>query len=440
MKTIRNIIVLACSAGILCSCGLYSNFEKPRYGFEDDLCGQAASPADSNVVPKICWKDIFVDEQLRVLIDSALKGNVDIMVAATNLEKSKAALSASRMQYLPSVSLGGDLAWKPSDYTLTWPAQASWQVDLFGSLRNDKERKKALVQSSEAYVQAVQTDIVATVASLYYTLSQLDAKLKIYSRTKESWKENVEVTRHLMEAGQYSQAALSRAEANYYAICAATISAQDRIAAVENSLCSILGMTPRHFSRCDIDEWALPSALAAGIPSEVLASRPDVRKAEADFAAAFSLNNMARSSFFPSLTISGNLDFADMIGSAISSLTQPLLHRGELMANYKVAGAGLRGAEAIYRQTLIDAGIEVNDAIREINAAKAKGEYLDLQVKALEKSVKSTELLMLNGSETYLEVLTAEQALLQAEMDQTDNRLNEVLRTIDFFKAIGGTL
>ena len=280
--------------------------------------------------------------------------------------------------------------------------------------------------------------MISTVASTYYTLTALDMQHEIYLRTQESWKNNVEVTRKLMEAGQYTQAALSQTEANYYSICSSVVGIENEIASVQNTLCSLLGVIPQTVSRSRFDEWSAPEMTQVGVPVSVLAARPDVKQAEESLAAAFYSSNAARSAFYPSITISGSVNFYKMLWSALASMAQPIFQRGTLTANLKTAEAQQKGAESTFRQTLVDAGIEVNNACREITSARQKSDFCTLQVASLKRAVESTELLMQHGSTTYLEVLTARQSLLSAEIEQVSDKLSEISATITLYQAVGG--
>lgn len=434
------IIKVLIFAGIVLTtggCGLYSKYQRPSYGFENQAFGTIDASTDStSSVP--AWREFFTDSLLSALIDSALANNSDYQIAKLKSDEAREALTSARLSYLPSLEFSPDATYSSSGWTVQLPAQASWQIDIFGSLTNTKNQKKAQLLRSMAYVQAVKASLVATVATTYYTLAALDKEYEIYKSTMESWKENVEVTRQLMNAGQYTQAALSQAEANYYSICNSVIDIESRIASVENTLCSLLGKTPQKISRADIESWKAPEISVGGVPSDVLYARPDVRQAEEEFASAFYLTNVARSSFFPSVTISGSLDFNNMFYSAVSSLLQPIFQRGTLVAKYNIAAAQQKEAESSFRQTLIDAGIEVNNDMRSLSAARKKAGYCNMQVESLRRAVESTESMMTNGTTTYLEVLTAQQSLLSAEIGRISDKMDEISSVITLYEAIGG--
>jgi len=437
MKILIKTAIGCIFAAMVWSCGIYTNFNKPEYGFENKAFGQMDSVMTESA-KIVSWREFFTDPQLAAIIDSALAHNSNMQIAQLKAEEAKAALTASKLAFFPSLSFTAQGTYSSSEWTVNLPAQASWQLDIFGSLRNAKKQKEAALRQSEAYVQAVRANIISTVASTYYSLLALDSEYELYRQTKESWKTNVEVTRRLMDAGQYTQAALSQTEANYYSICNSVISIEDEISATENNLCSLLGITPQHIERGNFSQWTAPAIANIGVPTNVLSLRTDVRQAEESLASAFYVTNETRSAFYPSITITGSMDFYKDISSALGSLTQPLFQRGKLTANYKTAVARQQEAESTFRQTLIDAGIEVNNAYRQISVAHNKAANCDLQVASLQKSLESTQQLMTHLSTTYLEVLTAQQSLLSAEIGQITNRLNEISATITLYQAIGG--
>ena len=203
-------------------------------------------------------------------------------------------------------------------------------------------------------------------------------------------------------------------------------------------MCSLLGWTPRTVERGRLEAWSVPETLSVGVPVSVLANRPDVRQAEYALASAFYVTNAARSAFYPSLTISGSYDFRHTLYNALGSLLEPLLKRGQLNANLKIAKAQQQQAELAFRQQVIDAGIEVNDAFVAVKSAQAKCENYDKQVENLEKAVRDTQLTMKYGSTTYLEVLTAQQTLLEAQIGRIANKLSEISSTITLYQALGG--
>lgn len=437
----KRIVYIVAAAGILsCTmtgCGIYGTFRTPQYEMTEKAYGDIVSE-DTVSMGDVRWRDFFTDAKLCALIDTALCNNADMRTALLKVEEAQAALKASRLAFLPSFNLSPGASYGGNDWAVQLPVNASWEVDLFGSLRNAKQGKQAALMQSGAYAQAVRSQLIATVATQYYTLLTLDAQYAIYKDTERSWRENVEVTRRLMEAGRYNAASVAQTEANYYNVLNNLIDIERQIRQTENQLCALLGQTPHTVERGTLDEWSEPEAIRVGVPVSVLSNRPDVRQAEYALAQAFYATNEARSAFYPSLTISGSYDFYGMLFNAAGSLLQPLFQRGTLSANLRIAKAQQQEAETAFRQAIIDAGVEVNNAMIAVKSARAKTDNYTEQVSRLEDAVKSTQLLMQYGSTTYLEVLTAQQTLLEARISEAANRLSEISGVITLYQALGG--
>lgn len=421
---------------VLSGCGVYGTFRTPQYAITDDAFGSVDSP-DSLSTGELHWQELFSDPHLATLIDSALCNNADLQTARLKVEEAQAQLRSSRLAYLPSVDFSASAA-RNGSWEVQLPVNASWEIDLFGSLRNAKRGRLAALLASEAYARAVQSQLVATVASTYYTLLALDAQREVYVETEQSWSRNVEVTRHLMEAGRYNAASLAQTEASYCSIRNNLVEIDRQIRQTENQLCSLLGWTPRTIERGGLDEWRAPERLSAGIPLRVLSRRPDVRQAEQALAEAFYATNQARADLYPSITLSGSYDLRHTLSEAVGSLLLPIFQRGTRRANLRVARAQEQEAGIAFRQTVIEAGIEVNDALHDVESARAKTGNYARQVGHLRTAVESTRLLMQHGSTTYLEVLTAQQTLLEAQIGQITNRLSEISGVITLYQALGG--
>ena len=288
-----------------------------------------------------------------------------------------------------------------------------------------------------------------SVANLYYTLLMLDAQYKISSETAGKWLETVNTMRAMKEAGMTNEAAVSQAEANYYAIETSLFDLQYQIREMENSLSSLLGEAPRSFERGTLDGQALPQELVVGVPVQMLANRPDVKNAEYSLAQAFYNTAGARSAFYPSLSLSGTLGWTNSAGgivldpakwlfNAAATLMQPIFNAGKNQAQLRIAKAQQQEALLSFQQTLLNAGAEVNNALSKCQSARSKVDLRNKQVASLETAVESTQLLMRHGSTTYLEVLTAQQTLLSAQLSQISDRFSEIQAIIDLYHALGG--
>lgn len=448
-------IVLAALSCAVSGCGIYGSFQKPEFQETKEAFGDLSPVGGSGAAifsqgtvstGEIIWQEFFQDDCLRALIDTALANNTDIRTAVLRIEEAEASLKTARLAFLPGFDVSPSASFtaasgSASSGSFYWqlPVGASWEVDIFGSLRNAKKKQLAAFKESVAFMQTVQSELISTVAIQYYTLLSLDAQKKIYEETEKNWRENVEITRKLMEAGRYNSAAVYQAQANYYSICNNLSDIRRQIRETENQLCSLLGkVSGTEIMRNTIEDWAAPESISTGIPVKVLSLRPDVRQAEFALEQAYYATGQSRSAMYPSLTITGSFDFGEMLFSALGSLVQPIFKQGTLRAQLKIAIAQQEEAEAAFRQTIIDAGIEVNNAMIGLQAVMEKSANYSAQVDNLEKAVESTRMLMQNGSTTYLEVLTAQETLLNAQIGEIGNKLNEISETVTLYRALGG--
>ena len=449
----NNIILFAVATLALNSCGIYKKYE-PVATLPENLYREEIAPADTFSIGNISWRDLFTDPALQSLIERGLANNTDLRIAHLKVQEAEVALMTSRLSYLPSLSLDpqgttSSFNKAKASWTYNVPVSASWEIDIFGRLTNAKRQAKAALSQSQAYSQAVQTQLIANIANLYYTLLMLDEQLDISRQTEEAWKETVASTRALMNAGLANESAVSQMEAAYYQVQGSVLDLQQQISQVENSLALLLAETPRNYERGMLVEQQFPADFSIGIPVRMLSSRPDVRSAERTLEAAFYGTNAARSAFYPSITLSGSAGWTNSVGSmilnpgkfvasAVGSLTQPLFNRGQVVAQYRIARAQQEEAALGFQQTLLNAGSEVNDALTAYQTSQGKRILLDKQVASLKTAVRSTSLLMEHSNTTYLEVLTARQSLLSAQLSQTANHFTEIQSLINLYRALGG--
>lgn len=449
----KKFIILTTTAAMLSSCGIYTKY-KPAETVPDSLYGAKVEVADTVNFGNSDWKEVFTDPYLQTLIEQALQNNTDYQSAQLRIEESKATLLASKLAFLPSFALApqgtissfdGQKATK--SYQL--PVTASWELDIFGRMRNSKKQAQALYAQSIDYKQAVRSQLIASVANVYYTLLMLDEQLALSQETELAWKETVASARALMDAGQYNEAAVSQMEATYYSVQTSVIDLKEQINQTQNSLALLLAETPRDYERGKLADQQMPEDLSVGIPLQMLSNRPDVRSAERSLEAAFYVTNQARSAFYPSIVLSGTAGWTNLAGSiivnpakfianAVGQLTLPLFNRGQNIAQLRIAKAQQEEASLAFQQTLLNAGAEVNDALTAYQSCKLKTDLYQKQVTALENTVRSTSLLMEYGTTNYLEVLTARQSLLNAQLTQVSNRFMEIQSVISLYQALGG--
>lgn len=450
----KKIVFTLATTALLSSCGIYSNYERPADIKTDGLYGATVEEsADSAGLAALPWRSLFTDPTLQSLIEKGLQNNTDMRTAALGIEEAEASLKAAKLSFFPSFAFapqGGfsSVDWAKANKTYTIPLSASWQVDIFGSLRNAKKRAQVQLESSKAYKQAVQTQLIATIANYYYTLAMLDEQVNVSKATADIWQENIKTYKALMNVGQTTSAAVAQAEGNYYNVCAQIVDLEQQITEVENSFSTLLGETVSSIQRQSINDWKAPQTITAGIPSYALANRPDVKNAELALASAFYNTNAARSAFYPALNLTGTLGWTNDLGTivnpgkwiwqTVASLTQPIFQNGKLRANLKISKAQQEEAKLAFQQTLLNAGAEVNTAIAKIQNNNEKEKLNDKQIESMEQAVKSTQLLMQNSSTNYLEVLTAQQSLLSAQLSKISTQFAKIQGTIELYQALGG--
>lgn len=461
IKTITmkiKLITLSVSCLLLSSCGIYTTYERPSDINTDGLYGQdlneEAVAVDTASIASLSWRELFTDSHLQMLIEHALQSNTDLLSAQQRIKEAEATLSSAKLAYLPSFMLtpqGGVSSFDKSkgSWTYTGIASASWEIDIFGKLTNAKRRSKALYLQSLEYEQAVSTSLIANVANLYYTLLMLDEQYRISEETAVNWRESVRAMRAMMAAGMTNEASVSQSEANCRQVEASLLDLKQQIKEVENSLSILLGKVPGGIERGHLAGQDFPEELTVGVPLQLLSRRPDVKSAELSLASAFYSTNAARSAFYPSITLSGTAGWTNSAGnmiinpgklllSAVGALTQPLFNKGLNIAQLKIAKAQQEEAKLAFQQALLNAGSEVNNALTQVQTARGKTELRTGQITSLENAVRSTQLLMQHGTSTYLEVLTAQQSLLSAQLTQVADRFDEIQGIINLYQALGG--
>ena len=447
--------IAVAAAVMLSGCGIYKKYETPVDTPVTKAYAEALQqPVDSTAFGNLGWRTVFTDPKLATLIEQALENNTDLRTAHLRVQEAEAALMTSRLAYLPALNLtpqgtisSFDGSKAAKSYQLA--ASASWEIDIFGRLTNAKRSAQAALEQTKSYKQAVRTQLIATIANSYYTLLLLDKQLVISERTASLWKENVQAMQALKKAGLANEAAVSQSEANSLSVEASLLTLRQQINEMENSLSNLLGEVPQRVERGNLDRQEFPETLSTGVPLALLGNRPDVRQAEYSLAQAFYTTNGARSAFYPNINLSGVAGWTNSGGGiianpgglllqAIGSLTQPLFNKGANIAQLKIAKAQQEEASLAFQQSILNAGSEVNNALTQWQTARGRITLADRQIVSLQKAVKSTQLLMDHGNITYLEVLTAQQSLLQAELSQAADRFDEIQGVINLYHALGG--
>lgn len=437
---------------VLSSCSVYKEFQ-PTTEVDKNLYGKENTSSDTTSVATLSWRELFHDVRLQRLIDTALVRNTDLRTARLRVEQAEADLFTARLSYLPSANLGaeGGMSQQSGAVSETYniSGAASWEIDIFGKLTAAKREARATLEQSCAYRQAVQTSLIASVATTYYTLLMLDEQIAISEKTLQNWQQTVQGLQALMRVGNTNETAVLQAEANKSSLEARLLSMRKSLKEAENTMCLLLSQTPGDIERGKLSEQTFPDSISIGIPVQLLANRPDVQEAEMALAKAFYATNVARAAFYPSINLSGNagwtnnggglvLDPGQWLFNAIGSLTQPLFNRGTNIANLKKSKAEQETASLAFQQKLLQAGNEVNNALISLQTARERLAINTRSIVSLQEAVRKTELLMLHSSVNYLEVLTAQQSLLELQQTVAQDRFDEIQSIINLYHALGG--
>lgn len=456
----KQIIGMMCVAAMMSSCHIYRAYDRPETIDASGIYRDPVSETDTLAVTdtanmgNLPWKEVFRDPKLQTLIEEGLASNVDLQAAILRVEEAKAMLTAAKLSYLPSINFApqGTLSsfdkMKPSQ-TYQIPVAASWEIDLFGKLLNAKRGQRAAYLQSQYTQQSVRSQIICGIANTYYSLLMLDRQVQITSETVAIYKENVRTMEAMKIAGMTTEAGVAQIRAAYHQVQASLLDLQRQVRETENSLCILLAKTPQQIDRSTLEEQVMPDELMVGVPLQLLENRPDVKVAEMTLASAYYTTNQARSAFYPSITISGTAGWTNSAGSsivnpgkailsAVASLAQPIFNRGQLIANLKVSKAEEKIAQMNYQQTILEAGQEVSNALRLYDTQDKKLEQDRQQVDQLDKAVTYTKALFQSGDATYLEILTAQQSLLSAQLTEVSDNMQRIQAVVSLYSALGG--
>ena len=447
MRKILIPIILLLTIVMINSCALYKDYERPEIDFVDSLYNRIPTADDYESIASLTWKELFRDTLLQNLIELGLENNTDLEIARLKVEQAEATLKTSKLAFYPDVSFSAQAGVNQNGFNYSLTPTASWEIDAFGRLHNTKKGAQAALEATKSYQQAVQTQLVATIADSYFTLLMLDEQLEISKRTQKTWEENIRTLEALKRAGKTNEAAVLQAKANKVNVEASILTLKKQIIEQENSLSALLGLVPQELERNELSEQIFPDTLLMGLPLSSLVNRPDVRQAEYKLVEAFYATNVARSYFYPTITLSGNAGWSgvsgnpgDWIFNAVGSLMQPIFNQGKNKARMKISESQRQEALLNFKQTLLDAGTEANNALISWQTARKRLDSDKLQIVYLKGAVLNTQLLMKNGQADYLEVLTAQKNLLQAELTETNDRYLEIQSVITLYHALGGGL
>ena len=444
MKNKHIYVIILAAMVFLSSCNLYRKY-KPDYSVRNDVMGDVMNPQDTVSMGDMDWRTAFPDPLLQKVIETALANNTDMRTAQLSIEQAQNSVKAAKWGYAPTLAFTPEAKYVyqgSGAFSAQVPITASWQLGIFGQTTTGVRKAKAQAAYLEDYKQAVQVSLAANVASLYYTLVMLDRQLEIAEQTETLWEESLESTRALYDAGLFQSSAVYQMEASVAEVKTEIIDLRNSIVITEATLCNLLAEPPHHIDRAPFGTFKMPEQLHLGLPVRLLDARPDVRVAERNMELAYYGTQQARQAFYPTITIEGLFGAAfspaQMIGQAVASLTQPIFAAGKLNSQLKNAKLDQEKARLEFEQALLDAGNEVYCYLHYCQTAGQKAEFIDARVTALQGAYDATTELMMNGTNTYLEVLTAQESLLSAQLSQVQNRYESIQALINLYTALGG--
>ena len=452
-----NIIIIAFAALSLTGCkSLYGNYERPDVktsGIVRDPVDDKGALAGSSDFGNLPWRSVFTDPQLQTLIEKALENNPDLLNAALNIDIAEQQLRASKLAFLPSVvfapngSISHFGTHTSSTQAYTLPITASWDVDLFGKLRSQKKAAQMALIQSRDYKVAVQTNLICNVANLYYTLLMLDRQKQIVDDMSGLTKNTWDMMKLQMEFGRARSTSVQSAEAAYYSVQTQGADIKRQIRETENTLSLLLGEPAQSIARGSLENQSLPTNFSGGIGVQLLSNRADVHANEVALAQCFYNIQEARSRFYPALNISptgawtnsnGLVNPGKLLLSVVGSLTQPIFMRGQLKAGLRVAEDRYKQAYNTWQNSILKAGAEVSNALVAYNSADEKNKLQQQQIDVLKQNVDHTQMLYAQSSSSYLEVITAQQSLLNAEISQVQEQFTKLQAIVNLYNALGG--
>ncbi len=445
------------------SCFTAKTYERPQVTTDNNLYRLTSNVQDSTSLADLPWNQLFTDPILQTHINTALQHNIDIRIAIQNIAAAEASMRQGKAGYIPALNLGAD--WTHQELSknsqfgailqdrstdqFQFTGNLSWEADIWGKIRSNKRSTNASYLQSVAAKQAVQTTLISDVASAYFQLMALDSQLKIADSTIGNRTQSIDIIKALKDAGSANEVGVKQTEAQLYSTQLISEDIKTNIVLLENFLSVLLGESPRNIKRDKIENQQLPIEIKTGFPFQLLSKRPDVIAAEYNLISNFELTNVARSSFYPSLTLTANGGFQSielkewfsansLFANVITGLTQPVFNQRQIRTRFEIAKANQERAYLQFEQTLLTAGKEVSDAMQQYNNETTKLEIRSKQVAALKSAADYSDELLTYGLVNYLEVLTAKDQSLNTQLNLVDNKYRQFDAVINLYKALGG--
>lgn len=458
----KKIMIFTAATLLLGSCGVYNKYERPDVN-ATGLVRDAVNDADTLVVQDTAsfgnmpWREVFTDPQLQALIEQGLQKNVNLLNAALSVQMYESMLKAAKLAFLPAVNIGGQtpmgtIATTHTDPSVTTksyalPVTASWTIDLFGNVLSQKRSTQMKLLGMKDTQMAVRAQLISGIANSYYTLLMLDEQLRIVTAMSEMSKETWQMMQKQFELGRMRSTSVQSAQAAYLSTQTQMNDFRRQIRATENALSLLIGDAGHHIERSTLGAQSLPTDLKTGVGVALLQNRPDVHQAEMALAACFHDVQTARSQFYPNITVGASAQFSNANGamnpgkwitSLFGSLTQPIFNRGALTANLKVTKLQYEQAFNTWQNAVLKAGNEVSNALVNYNGYDANSRIEAERIQMLTKNVDDTRALYQSSGSSYLEVLTAQQQLLSAQLSKATDDFNKMQSVVSLYTALGG--
>jgi len=445
----------------LTACAGRKAYERPNV-IDEKLFRADQVPADSLSSANVSWRNIFTDATLQGHINKALSNNLDVRVAMQNVASAQAYLKQSKAAQLPTLSVGANYTRSTNSinamggvgertYSNLWDitGSASWEADIWGKLSAQKRASYASYLATVEAQKAVQSEVVATLATAYYQLLMLDEQKKVLEQTIDFRQKSLETTKSLKEAGSTTEVATKQIEALVYNAQAQLVTIGNSIWALENTICVLLGEEPHAIERTTLAEQQFPTEFKQGYAAKLLQNRPDVARAELSLRNAFELTNVARAAFYPTLTLSARggissteldtwISAKSIFANFVAGLAQPILNRRQIRTQYEVQQIAQETALLNFKKAVLSAGKEVSDAMQNVSTQTEFIELKTKEMKAYQEATDYSKQLFDSGMVNYLEVITAEVNRLNAELSVANAQFTRMQYGITLYKALGG--
>lgn len=468
MKNSLRFLSVALMALFVQSCFVAKDYEEPSDIVEEENFRTDEISTDSLSMADLSWRELFTDPILQGYIDRALENNNDIRIALQQIAAAEVFVKQGKAGYLPTLSGNVNInrTYPSKNGPQALPSGAgdhfslydlggnlSWEADIWGKIRSQKRAFDASYLQTVAVHQTVKTELIAGLATAYYNLMALDEQIRVTKETIETRKSSLETTRALKDAGAgtITSTAVQQTEAQYLDAKAMLIDLQTNARILENTISILMGEEPHAIERSSLKDQEINSTYAIGVPGQLLENRPDVLAAAANYRQAFEMTNVAKAQLYPSFTIGLNGGFQSsqlkkwfeghsLTGGLLGGITAPIINGRALKTNYEVSQIEQEQARLSYRDALIKASKEVSDALYDYNAATEKITIKQDQRELLRQAVEDSQALLEAGYNnfSYLEVLTAQESVLNASLSVIDENLSQLTSVVELYRALGG--